>query len=181
MLVYWHLNKNIGPFLSVLSVVLWLTPKCFVKTCSNSQAIKVSISWEAMVKLVDYFYSGNLPNPPTGCVWNNMNTEEKLDEVQSYVELCWLSEFWIMEDVQEACSDVIISCLGSARELAIKILQIAANFSLWNLAEVAATCTAPLYRQLCDSGELETLDEMLADMVRAASVRFSQQGGNHFQ
>ncbi|PRQ30625.1 putative chromatin remodeling & transcription regulator BTB-POZ family [Rosa chinensis] len=148
---------------------------------SNSQAIKVSISWKAMVKLVNYFYSGNLPKPPSGCIWNNMDTEEKLDEVQSYVELFWLSEFWIMEDVQEACSDAIISCLGSARELAIKILQIAANLSLWNLAEVAATYMAPLYRQLCDSGELETLDEMLADMVRVASVRFSQQGGDQFQ
>ncbi|KAL6196747.1 hypothetical protein ACLB2K_032361 [Fragaria x ananassa] len=132
---------------------------------SNSQAIKVSISWEAMVKLVDYFYSSNLPKPPSGCIWNNTNTEEKVDEVQPYVELFWLSEFWIMEDVQEACSEVIMSCLGSARELAIKILQISANLSLWNLAEVAATYMAPVYRQLCDSGELETLDELLVDMI----------------
>ncbi|XP_050368318.1 BTB/POZ domain-containing protein At1g04390 isoform X2 [Argentina anserina] len=148
---------------------------------STSQVIKVSISWEAMVKLVDYFYSGNLPKPPLGCIWNNMSSEEKIDEVQPYVELFWLSEFWIMEDVQEACSDVIVSCLDSARQLAIKILQIAANLSLWNLAEVAAAYMAPLYRQLCDSGELETLDEVLAEMVRVASVRFSQMGGDQFQ
>ena len=153
----------------------------FGYTCSNSQVIKVSISWKAMAKLADCFYSGNLPKPPSGCIWYNMNPEEKLDEVQPYVELFWLSEFWIMEDVQEACSDVIISCLGSARELAIKILQIAANLSLWNLAEVAATYMAPIYRQLCDSGELETLDEMLAEMVRVASVRFSQESDDQFQ
>ena len=60
-----------------------------------------------------------------------------------------------------------------------KLLQI--SLSLWNLAEVAATYMAPVYRQLCDSGELETLDELLADMVRLASVRFSQQGGDQFQ
>ncbi|RXH98478.1 hypothetical protein DVH24_010803 [Malus domestica] len=144
---------------------------------SHSQTIKSSISWEAMVKLVNCFYCGKLPKPPSGCLWNNMDTEEKLHELQPYVELCWLSEFWLMEDIQTACFDVIISTLSSAKELSIKILQIAANFSLWKLAEVAATYAAPLYRQLCDSGELDALDEMLVEMIRAASVHLSQQGG----
>jgi len=47
------------------------------------------------------------------------------------------------------------------------------------LAEIAASYLAPSYRQLCDSGELEALDEMLVDMVRAASVRLSQEGGSN--
>ncbi|XP_048425761.1 BTB/POZ domain-containing protein At1g04390 isoform X4 [Pyrus x bretschneideri] len=143
---------------------------------SHSQTIKSSISWEAMVKLVNCFYCGTLPKPPSGCLWDNMDTEEKLHELQPYVELCWLSEFWLMEDIQTACFDVIISTLGSAKELSIKILQIAANFSLWKLAEVAATYAAPLYRQLCDSGELDALDEVLVEMIRVASVHLSQQG-----
>ncbi|CAB4307463.1 unnamed protein product [Prunus armeniaca] len=148
---------------------------------SHLETIKVSISWEAMVKLGDCFYSGKLPKPPSGCLWNIMDTGEKLHELQPYVELFGLSEFWLMQDVQEACSDVIVSCLGSSRELSIKILHVAANLSVWKLAEVAATYAAPLYRQLCNSGELESLDEMLVEMVRAASVQLSQQGGNHSQ
>lgn len=104
-----------------------------------------------------------------------MDTEEKLHELQPYVELFGLSEFWLMQDVQEACSDVIVSCLDSSRELSIKILHVAANLSVWKLAKVAATYAAPLYRQLCNSGELESLDEMLVEMVRAASVQLSQQ------
>ncbi|XP_062168768.1 BTB/POZ domain-containing protein At1g04390 isoform X2 [Alnus glutinosa] len=146
---------------------------------SHSQTIKVPVSWEALVKLVDWFYSNKLPNPPSGCLWDNMDTKEKLCELHPYVELCWLAEFWLLEDVKEACSHVIGSCLDSARHLSIKIIQIAANFSLWKLAEIAASYMAPSYRQLCDSGELEALDEMLVDMVRAASVRLSQEGGSN--
>ncbi|PON77194.1 Voltage dependent potassium channel [Parasponia andersonii] len=146
---------------------------------SHSQTIKVPISWEAMVKLVAWFYSDELPNPPSGCLWENMGIEEKLHELQPYIELCWLADFWFMENVQEACSDVIASRLDSLRELSIKVIQIAASFSLWNLAELAATYVAPIYRQLCDSGELEDLDEVLVNMIRSASVQYSQKGINH--
>lgn len=144
--------------------------------CSHSRTIKVPICWEAMVKLVVWFYSDKLPNPPSGCLWENMNTEQKLHELLPYVELCWLAEIWFLEDVREACSNMIVSCLDSARQLSIKIIQLATDFSLWNLAEVAATYIAPSYRQLCDSGDLEELDEGLVDMIRAASVELSQEG-----
>ncbi|KAK9274579.1 hypothetical protein L1049_021828 [Liquidambar formosana] len=146
---------------------------------SHSEIINVPISWEALVKLVDWFYSDELPKPPSGCSWDNMDTEEKLHELQQYVELCWLAEFWFLEDVQQDCSKIIVSCLDSARHLSVKIIQVAANFSQWKLAEVAANYMAPLYRQLNDSGDLEGLDEELVDMVRAASVRLSQAGSNH--
>lgn len=108
-----------------------------------------------------------------------MDAEEKLKELQPYVELCWLSQFWLLEDLYEECTRVIISWLGSARELSVKILQIAANFSLWKLAEVAAAYMAPSYQRLRNSGELEALDEELVEMVRAASVRLSREGGHH--
>lgn len=129
-----------------------------------------------MVKLVSWFYSDELPIPSSGCIWENMGIEEKLHELQPYIELCWLAEFWVLENVQEACSTVIVSCLDSARELSIKVIQIAARFSLWNLAELAATYVAPFYRQLCDSGELEDLDEVLVNMIRSASVQYSRTG-----
>lgn len=141
--------------------------------------IKVPVRWEALVKLVNWFYSNELSSPPSGCLWDYMETEEKLCKLRPYVELCWLAEFWFLEDLKEDCSNVIVSCLDSARPLSIKIIQIAADFSLWKLAEVAANYIAPFYRQLRDSGELEALDDMLVDMVRVASVRLSQEGGSN--
>lgn len=146
---------------------------------SHSGTIKVPVSWEALVKLVNWFYSNELSRPPSGCLWDYMETKEKLYELKPYVELCWLAEFWFLEDLKEPCSNVIVSCLDSARLLSINVIQIAANLSLWKMAEVAANYMAPLYRQLRDSGELEVLDDMLVDMVRAASVRLSQEGGSN--
>ncbi|XP_030495521.2 BTB/POZ domain-containing protein At1g04390 isoform X1 [Cannabis sativa] len=143
---------------------------------SHSQTIKVPISWEALVKLVAWFYTDEIPNPPSGCIWENMSTKEKLYELEPYVELCWLAEFWFLEIAQEACSNVIVSRLDSSRELPIKIIQTAASLSLWKLAELAATCVAPFFRQLYDSGELDDLDEFLIDMIRSASVQYSQEG-----
>lgn len=130
-----------------------------------------------MVKLVEWFYTDQLPDPPYGCLWENMDDEEKLHELYPYIELCWLAELWLLEDIQDCCFRVIVSCLDSAAELSIKVIQAAAKFSLWKLAEVAADCMAPLYCKLRDSGDLEELDEFLVDMVRAASVRLSQGGG----
>ncbi|XP_030962752.1 BTB/POZ domain-containing protein At1g04390 isoform X3 [Quercus lobata] len=146
---------------------------------SHLGTIKVPVSWEALVKLVNWFYSNELSSPPSGCLWDYMETEEKLCKLRPYVELCWLAEFWFLEDLKEDCSNVIVSCLDSARTLSIKIIQIAADFSLWKLAEVAANYIAPFYRQLHDSGELEALDDMLVNMVRVASVRLSQEGGRN--
>ncbi|KAL5150262.1 Callose synthase 5 [Glycine soja] len=67
------------------------------------EVIKVDISWEALIKLVQWFYSDDLPNPPSGCLWDNKDDEEKLFNLQPCVELCWLAEFWILENIQEAC------------------------------------------------------------------------------
>lgn len=141
---------------------------------SHSQTIKVPISWEALNKLVHWFYSYDLPNPPSGCIWTNMNAEQRLRELQSYVELYWLAEFWLLEDIRDPCFRVILSCLAADRQLSVKIIQIAASMSLWKLAEVAADYMAPLYTKLRDSGGLDEMDETLVDLVRSASVRLSQ-------
>lgn len=134
------------------------------------------VSWEAMVKLVNWFYTDELTSPPSGCLWDHMDNEERLHLLQPYLELCWLAEFWFLEDVQDICHRVIVSCLDSARHLSIKVIKVAADFSLWKLAKVAANYLAPLYRQLCHSGDLEVLGEELVDMIRAASVQLSQEG-----
>ncbi|KAF7822495.1 BTB/POZ domain-containing protein [Senna tora] len=147
---------------------------------SQSQTIKVSISWEAMVKLVNWFYSNELPNPPSGCLWDNMNDEGKLLILQQYVELYWLSEFWGL-DIGEACWNVIVSCLDSAKQLSIKILKMAGNLYLWKLVNVAANHVAPSYRQLRDSCELEELDDVLVHFIHSASIQLTQDGGNCFR
>lgn len=108
-----------------------------------------------------------------------MDVNEKLLELQPYVELCWLSEFWFLEDVHEDWSNLVISSLDSARDLSVKIIQFAAKLNQWELAKVAANYMALFYCALRDSGELEDLDEELVNMVRAASVRLSQEGSHH--
>lgn len=106
-----------------------------------------------------------------------MDTEAKLNELQAYVEIYSLSEWWIMEDLQNDCAHVILSCLESARELSIKTIELAASFSMWKLVEAAANHAAPIYHQLRDSGELDELDDELVNLIRTAAVQFSQQGG----
>ncbi|KAG4957943.1 hypothetical protein GLYMA_15G255000v4 [Glycine max] len=148
---------------------------------SHSQVIKVDISWEALIKLVQWFYSDELPNPPSGCLWDNMDDEEKLFNLQPYVELCWLAEFWILENIQEACWDVIMSCLDSSSQLPIKIIKMAYNHSLWKLVDVAANLMAPSYRQLQNSGELEEFDDALVHLIYSASIQLNQEGKNCFR
>ncbi|KAF8413454.1 hypothetical protein HHK36_001441 [Tetracentron sinense] len=144
---------------------------------SHSQTIKVPVGWEALVKLVSWFYSDELPKPSSGCLWDSMDIGQKLHELQPYIELCWLAEFWFLEDVREICLRVVLSCLKSSRHLSVKVIQMAANLSQWKLAEVAANYMAPLYPHLRDSGDLESLDDELVDMVRRAYVRLSQESG----
>ncbi|XWS27510.1 hypothetical protein CRYUN_Cryun26dG0121000 [Craigia yunnanensis] len=82
---------------------------------------------------------------------------------------------YILEDVQEACFRSLISCLESDRQLALEVIKLAASFSAWKLAEVAADYMPLLYHKLRDSGGLEELDELLFCLVRDASVRLSQE------
>ncbi|KAG8386600.1 hypothetical protein BUALT_Bualt03G0165200 [Buddleja alternifolia] len=143
---------------------------------SHSQTMKVPVSWESLNILVSWFYSDQLPVPKFDCLWDNSEPEEKLQQVQSYLELCWLAEFWFVEDLHEECYNIVISCLDSSRYLSTKIIQIAADLSLWKVAQVAANYMAPSYHHLRNSGELDALDSNLVEMVRAASVRLSREG-----
>ncbi|QCD95998.1 Armadillo-type fold [Vigna unguiculata] len=140
---------------------------------SHSQVIKVDISWQALIKLVQWFYSDELPGPPSGCLWDNMDDQEKLFNLQPYVELYWLAEFWILENIQEACFNVIMSCLDSSWRLSIKIIKMAYNLSLWKLVDIAANLMAPSYRQLRDSGELEEFDDALVHLIYSASIQLN--------
>ncbi|KVI02380.1 BTB/POZ domain-containing protein At1g04390 isoform X1 [Cynara cardunculus var. scolymus] len=141
---------------------------------SQSESIKVDLGWEALVRLVNWFYSGKLlPKPKYGCLWHNLNEKEKFDEVIPYVELYCLSDSWLLEDLHKECSRVIAACLDSVN-MAIKIIQIAAVCFQWDLVDLAAKFIAPHYHRLRNSGDLLELHEELVDVIRVASVRLSQ-------
>ncbi|GAB4836634.1 hypothetical protein Ancab_001547 [Ancistrocladus abbreviatus] len=171
----------LAPHLHAHRIILWtsceylraLFQSGMQESCS--QTLKVPVSWEALAKLVVWFYSGDLPKPISGCLWDNMDLDEKLCELQPYMELCWLAEFWFLDLIQEECFCLITDCLDTKWELSIKIIQIAANFSLWRLAEIAADYMAPFYPDLRKSGALDSLDEELVDMVRTAFVELIQE------
>ncbi|KAK4796984.1 hypothetical protein SAY86_029310 [Trapa natans] len=143
---------------------------------SHSQVVKVPISWAALQKLVKWFYSFELPRPPFDCVWQNMGTEDKLKNLEPFIELSWLSEFWFLDELHEECSRTILPCLDSDSKLSVKALQHAADLSQWKIVEAAADRAAGSFRQLNEAGALESLDDALVEMVRAASVRLSQAG-----
>ncbi|PWA98974.1 Armadillo-like helical [Artemisia annua] len=144
---------------------------------SQSESIRVDLGWEALIKLVNWFYSGKLvPKPKYGCVWHNLDEQQKLNEVIPYVELYCLSDSWLLEYIHKECLNVIASSLDSA-SMAIKIIQIAADCFQWDLVGLAAKSVAPSYHRLRNSGELHELDEELVDIVRVASVEYSQGGG----
>lgn len=134
-----------------------------------------------MVKLVRWFYSDELPNPPSGCLWVDMDDQEKLFHLQQYVELCWLGEFWILESIQEACWNAIMSCLGSSKHLSIKITKMAYKLSLLKLVDIAENLMAPSYRQLRDSGELEEFNEALVHFIYSASIELNHEGEKRFR
>ena len=161
-------------FALILVVLLYLNQCNIFYPCSRSPFIKVPVSWEALVKLVDWLYSDKLPTLVTGCLWDNMDERKKLQELQPYLELCWLADYWLLDNIQEHCSRVINSCLDSSGNLSLEVLQIAARLSLWKLAETAVNRLGPSYSRFRLTGEIEKLDKDLADMVRVASVRHSQ-------
>lgn len=103
-----------------------------------------------------------------------MDVLEKMSELQPYIELCWLAEFWILNDVRNEFSRVITSSLDSPL-LAVEVIQLAANFSQWELVDVAANRIAPVYRNLHRSGALDVLDEALVEIIRLSAVRLSQE------
>ncbi|KAI3840640.1 hypothetical protein MKX03_004652 [Papaver bracteatum] len=174
------------PHMHVHKIILWLSCD-YLRALfqsgmqeSQSQIIKVPLSWEALEKLVTWFYSDQLPKPSSGCLWDNMDRKQQILQLLPYVEICWLAEFWFLENVREDALEVVVSFLNSSRHLCMEIIQIAAELSQWEIVDVAATYMAPMYPQMRDSGDLESLSHELVDLVRVAYVRLTQEGtSNH--
>ncbi|KAK9138896.1 hypothetical protein Sjap_009490 [Stephania japonica] len=146
---------------------------------SFAQIIKVPVSWEALSKLVIWFYSDELPKPSSGCLWDNMDADRQLQELHPFIELCWLAEFWLLEHIREEALAVVMSRLNSSKQLYLKVIAISADLNQLEIVEAAANYLAPLFPHLRDSGDLEALNENLVDIVRVAYVSLSQSGERH--
>uniref|UniRef100_A0A0A9CG64 BTB domain-containing protein n=1 Tax=Arundo donax TaxID=35708 RepID=A0A0A9CG64_ARUDO len=144
---------------------------------SFAEVIRVPLGWEALDKLVHWFYSGELPKVAPDCRWKNLSAEEQLSHLRPYAELSSLSEFWFLEGVQEESLEVVTSCLNSSTSASVEFISFAANLGQWELVEAAISSVAHLYPKLRDSGQLEQLDEDVLNLVRAEYVRYSQHSG----
>ncbi|KAF8687337.1 hypothetical protein HU200_043020 [Digitaria exilis] len=144
---------------------------------SFSEAIKVPVGWQALDKLVKWFYSGELPRIAPDCRWKNMSSEEQLSHLKAYAELSSLAEFWFLEGVKEESLDVVTSCLNSSTNASVEFISFAANLGQWELVEATIGSVAHLYPRLRDSGQLERLDEDVLNMLRTEYVRYSQHRG----
>ena len=142
---------------------------------SYSQIIKVPIGWNALVKLVNYFYSGELPRIEIDCSWTNMDAKQQLLELQAYVELSSLAEFWLLEEVGNKSLDVVVSCLEADQKLSTDVIHYAANLSQWKIVGVAVSSIAHLYPKLLEAGDLEKFGEEVIEMLRKEYVRCSQE------
>ncbi|XP_059664088.1 BTB/POZ domain-containing protein At1g04390-like [Cornus florida] len=94
---------------------------------SKSKTIKVPISWDALVILCHWFYSGLLTKPVSGCFLANLEFEKQLDTLLPYKEIQWISDYWCLDDLRADCDSVLSSCLLSVSELANKRLLIKMN------------------------------------------------------
>ncbi|KAK9141327.1 hypothetical protein Scep_011008 [Stephania cephalantha] len=146
---------------------------------SFAQIIKVPVSWEALSKLMIWFYSDELPRPSSGCLWDNMDVDCQLQQLHPFIELCWLAEFWLLEHIREEALAVVMSHLNSSKELSLKIIVISADLNQLEIVEAAANYLAPSFPHLRDSGDLEALNENLVDVMRVAYVSLSQSGERH--
>ncbi|EEC81167.1 hypothetical protein OsI_24139 [Oryza sativa Indica Group] len=145
---------------------------------SFSEVINVPLGWQALNKLIHWFYSGELPKIDPDCRWRNLNSEEQLSQLRPYAELSSLSEFWFLEGVKEESLSVVTSCLSSTSTAAsVEFVVFAAQLGQWEMVEAAVGSVAHLYPKLRDSGQLEQLDDDVLNMLRTEYVRYSQHGG----
>ncbi|MQL93406.1 hypothetical protein Taro_026057 [Colocasia esculenta] len=140
-----------------------------------SQIIKVPICWEALVKLVAWFYSGELPKLQFHCAWNNMDSEQQFKELMVYVELSWLAEFWCLDDVHQESLEVITSCFSTNQKFPLKIIESALDLGQQKIVESAVGNLAPRYPRMRDAGDYEGINEEVVEMLQSAYVHYFQE------
>ncbi|XP_020587247.1 BTB/POZ domain-containing protein At1g04390 isoform X2 [Phalaenopsis equestris] len=143
---------------------------------SYSSIIKVPVGFEALTKLVTWFYTGILPRINLDCNWNNMATSQQFHELQVYVELSSLAEFWLLKEVEEESLNVVLLCLEQNQKLSMEIMDFALKLHQWRIVKAAASNIAHLYPKMRDLGDLENLSEEAVDLLRSEYVRHSQKG-----
>ncbi|KAG0451577.1 hypothetical protein HPP92_026348 [Vanilla planifolia] len=140
---------------------------------SHLDVVKVPVSYIALTKLVKWLYTGKLPRISIDCRWNNMATIQQMGELQPYVELCFLGEFWFMDEIKEDSLNMVLSCLEHNPKLSMEIVSFAADHRQWSIVQAAVSNVAHLYPRMHDSGELERLGEV-SDLLRTKYVELSQ-------
>lgn len=144
---------------------------------SFSEVIRVPLGWQALDKLIRWFYSGELPNVSPDCQWKNLGSDAQLSHLSSYVELSSLAEFWFLEGVKEKSLEIVTSCLNSNTDAVVDVIAFAASLGQWEMVEASTRSVAHLFPRLRDSGQLEELDDDVIDLLRTEYVRHSQHGG----
>uniref|UniRef100_A0A0D3GJU4 BTB domain-containing protein n=1 Tax=Oryza barthii TaxID=65489 RepID=A0A0D3GJU4_9ORYZ len=134
---------------------------------SFSEVINVPLGWQALDKLVHWFYSGELPKIDPDCRWRNLNSEEQLSQLRTLRRA-------VIPGVKEESLSVVTSCLSSTSTAAsVEFVVFAAQLGQWEMVEAAVGSVAHLYPKLRDSGQLEQLDDDVLNMLRTEYVRSS--------
>jgi hypothetical protein len=111
--------------------------------------------------------------PEAGCKWSSMSKLDQIKHLKSYMELAQVAQQWLLEDLNEQCSMVVLNLLERNLHLGAEVMKLADVCEQWKLLEDVIQCIARNYPQMRDNGELDVLDEYLIDAVRAAHVRMS--------
>jgi len=56
-----------------------------------------------------------------------MDAKQQFLELQAYVELASLAEFWLLEEVGNKSLDMIVSCLDADQKTSAHVINCAAN------------------------------------------------------
>eukprot|EP00252_Welwitschia_mirabilis_P026599 TRINITY_DN8779_c0_g1_i2.p1 TRINITY_DN8779_c0_g1~~TRINITY_DN8779_c0_g1_i2.p1 ORF type:complete len:983 (+),score=181.60 TRINITY_DN8779_c0_g1_i2:192-3140(+) len=59
---------------------------------SSAKTIQVPVCWDALKKLVNYFYTGEISSSFSPCIWKIMNEEQQIEDLESHIELSWIAE-----------------------------------------------------------------------------------------
>ena len=106
-------------------------------------------------------------------MWSSLFRSDQIKHLKSYVELSQVAQQWLLEDLNEQCVMVVLDLLAKNLHLGTEVIKLADMCEQWRLLEGAIECIARDYPQMHDNGELDALDEYLADSLRAAHVRMA--------
>lgn len=132
---------------------------------------------ESLQTLLNYWYTGKLTRLTQfkgWCAWNNLDMHLQISYLQGLIELAqWAGQRLIINFQEDCCLLVLEHLKGCNLRLGPFVIRHAAICEQWDLVQMCATCIAPAYTHLRDSGALEILDEGLKEVLRTTHVQFT--------